>query len=112
VFNVAAIFHGEEAFLAVVFLFTVHFFNNHFRPDKFPVDVVMFTGTMSLEHFKREHANQYQRLSARGELAQHLVDAPSPPLTLGAKLLGFTLIAIGLTLLTGVAIGFFTGGGA
>jgi cytochrome b subunit of formate dehydrogenase/cytochrome c5 len=112
VFNVAAIFHGEEAFLAVVFLFTVHFFNNHFRPDKFPVDVVMFTGSMSLEHFKREHANQYQRLSASGELARHLVDAPSAPLNLGAKLLGFTLIALGLTLLTGVAIGFFTGTGA
>ena len=52
IFNVAAIFHGEEAFLAVVFLFTVHFFNNHFRPDKFPVEVVMFTGTISLEEFK------------------------------------------------------------
>ncbi len=109
VFNVAAIFHGEEAFLAVVFLFTVHFFNNHFRPDKFPVDVVMFTGTMSLEHFKREHAMQYKRLSESGQLAQHLVDAPSAPMTMGAKLLGFTLIAIGLTLLTGVATGFFGG---
>jgi cytochrome b subunit of formate dehydrogenase len=109
VFNVAAIFHGEEAFLAVVFLFTVHFFNNHFRPDKFPVDVVMFTGTMSLEHFKREHAMQYKRLAESGELAQHLVDAPSAPMSLAAKLLGFTLIAIGLTLLTGVATGFFGG---
>jgi cytochrome b subunit of formate dehydrogenase len=109
VFNVAAIFHGEEAFLAVVFLFTVHFFNNHFRPDKFPVDIVMFTGTMSMGHFRREHALQYQRLLDSGELEQHLVDAPSAPMTLGAKLLGFTLIAIGLTLLTGVALGFFGG---
>jgi cytochrome b subunit of formate dehydrogenase len=109
VFNVAAIFHGEEAFLAVVFLFTVHFFNNHFRPDKFPVDIVMFTGTMSMAHFRREHALQYQRLLDSGELEQHLVDAPSAPMTLGAKLLGFTLIAIGLTLLTGVAVGFFGG---
>jgi cytochrome b subunit of formate dehydrogenase len=109
VFNVAAIFHGEEAFLAVVFLFTVHFFNNHFRPDKFPVEIVMFTGTMSLDHFRREHALQYQRLLESGELEQHLVDAPSAPMTLGAKLLGFTLIAIGLTLLAGVAVGFFGG---
>ena len=38
VFNVATIFHGEEALLAALFLFTVHFFNNHFRPDKFPLD--------------------------------------------------------------------------
>ena len=46
VFNVATLVHGEEAFLAAVFLFTVHFFNNHFRPDKLPPpDIVMFTGT-------------------------------------------------------------------
>jgi cytochrome b subunit of formate dehydrogenase len=109
VFNVAAIFHGEEAFLAVVFLFTVHFFNNHFRPDKFPVEVVMFTGTMSLEHYKREHAVEYERLLKSGELQKFLVDAPSAPMTLASKLLGFTLIAVGLTLLAGVAIGFFTG---
>jgi hypothetical protein len=69
----------------------------------------MFTGSMSLEHFKREHAMQYKRLAESGELAQHLVDAPSAPMSLAAKLLGFTLIAIGLTLLTGVATGFFRG---
>ena len=109
VFNVAAIFHGEEAFLAVVFLFTVHFFNNHFRPDKFPLEIVMFTGTMSLEHFRREHALEYKRLSESGELARYLVEAPSPAMTLGSKVLGFALIAIGLLLLGGVAVGFFAG---
>lgn len=109
VFNVAAIFHGEEAFLAVVFLFTVHFFNNHFRPDKFPVEVVMFTGTMSLEHYRREHAVEYERLLKSGELSKFVVDAPSAPMTLASKVLGFVLIAVGLTLLAGVAIGFFTG---
>jgi cytochrome b subunit of formate dehydrogenase len=111
VFNVAAIFHAEEAFLAVVFLFTVHFFNNHFRPDKFPVEVVMFTGTFSLESFKHEHALEYQRLVDSGELEKYLVDAPSPRKLAAAKLLGFVLIALGLSLLTMVAIGFFTAGG-
>jgi aryl-alcohol dehydrogenase-like predicted oxidoreductase/cytochrome b subunit of formate dehydrogenase len=77
VYNVAPIFHGEEAFLAVVFLFTVHFFNNHFRPDKFPLDRVMFTGTMTLEELKHEHALEYERLLASGELEQHMVDPPS-----------------------------------
>ena len=106
-FNVAAIFHGEEAFLAVVFLFTVHFFNNHFRPDKFPLEVVMFTGSMTLEHFKREHPLQYQRLVDTGKLEEHLVEPPTPTLAKASKILGFTLIAIGLSLLTLVAIGFF-----
>jgi cytochrome b subunit of formate dehydrogenase len=106
VFNVAAIFHGEEAFLAVVFLFTVHFFNNHFRPDKFPLDLVMFTGSVTVEEFKREHSIEYQRLVDSGELEKHLVDAPSATMTTASKILGFTLIVIGLTLLTLVGIGF------
>lgn len=108
IFNVAAIFHGEEAFLAVVFLFTVHFFNNHFRPDKFPLEVVMFTGTFSLEEFKREHPLEYQRLVDNGELEGRLVDAPSPAKMAASKVAGFALIATGLTLLTLVGIGFFT----
>jgi len=108
VFNVATIFHGEEAFLAVVFLFTVHFFNNHFRPDKFPLDIVMFTGAVPLEELKREHPLQYQRLVESGELEAHLVPAPSMPMVLGSKILGFTLIVIGLALLTLVAVGFFS----
>ncbi len=111
VFNVATIFHSEEAFLAVVFLFTVHFFNNHFRPDKFPLDIVMFTGTFTLEEFKHEHPLQYQRLLESGELEQHLVDPPSATLVGASKLLGFTLILVGLTLLTLVGIGFFTATG-
>ncbi len=109
IFNVAAIFHGEEAFLAVVFLFTVHFFNNHFRPDKFPLEVVMFTGTFSVEEFKHDHAAEYQRLVDSGELEKRLVNAPSAGKLAASRVLGFTLITVGLTLLTMVAIGFFKG---
>ncbi len=108
VFNVAMVVHGEEAFLAAVFLFTVHFFNNHFRPDKLPPpDVVMFTGTQSLDEFKHEHTAQYQRLVATGELEKYLVEPPSARFTLGSKILGLILLAMGLGLLVLVAIGFF-----
>lgn len=111
VFNVATVVHGEEAFLAAVFLFTVHFFNNHFRPDKLPPpDIVMFTGTQSLEEFRRDHPAQYQRLVDAGELEKYLVAEPSRPMTLGSKVLGLVLIAAGITLLFLVAIGFFTAG--
>ncbi len=109
-FNVVMLVHGEEAFLAAVFLFTVHFFNNHFRPDKLPPpDVVMFTGTQSLEEFRRDHRLQYDRLVETGQLDNYLVDAPSRPMTIGSKILGLTLITIGLVLLFVVAAGFFEG---
>jgi cytochrome b subunit of formate dehydrogenase len=110
VFNVDTLVHGEEAFLAAVFLFTVHFFNNHFRPDKLPPpDVVMFTGTQSLEEFRHDHPAQYQRLLDSGELQKRLVDAPSRQMHMGSVILGLTLIGVGLTLLLLVAIGFFGG---
>lgn len=106
VFNVATIVHGEEAFLAAVFLFTVHFFNCHFRPEKFPVDVVMFTGSMPLEEFKHERKVEYDRLVETGELDQYLVGAPSAKLNQYSRILGFALIAVGVIELILVLLGF------
>ena len=108
VFNIAFIFHGEEAVLAAGFLFTVHFFNEHWRPDKFPLDIRMFTGAMPLEEFKREKAIAYQRLVEKGELEKYLVEQPSRPMTVGSKILGFTLMACGLILLYMVISGFIS----
>ena len=111
IFNIATLVHGEEAILAAVFLFTVHFFNNHFRPDKLPPpDIVMFTGSVPLEEFKREHFLEYKRLMETGQLEKYLVDAPSRPMTLGSRILGITLIIFGLTLLVLVLLGVLGGG--
>jgi cytochrome b subunit of formate dehydrogenase len=108
VFNVGTLVHGEEAFLAAVFLFTVHFFNNHFRPDKLPPpDVVMFTGTQSLEEFRQDHPAQFRRLLESGELQRSLVQRPSRPMHLASVVLGLVLIAAGLVLLALVGSGFF-----
>jgi hypothetical protein len=67
----------------------------------------MFTGTQSLDEFRRDHRLQYERLVETGELDRYLVDAPSRPMTLGSRILGLTLITIGMVLLIIVAIGFF-----
>jgi hypothetical protein len=90
-----------------VFLFTVHFFNNHFRPDKLPPpDIVMFTGSVPVEEFRREHALEYERLVRSGELQRYLVDTRSQSMTTGSRILGLVLIGCGLTLLVLVVIGF------
>lgn len=106
VFNVATIVHGEEAFLAAVFLFTVHFFNCHFRPEKFPVDVIMFTGSQTLAEFRHERPLEYARLVSEGKLEHYLVGAPSVKMARYSRILGLTLIAIGLMLLVLVLLGF------
>ncbi len=105
-FNVATIIHADEAFLATVFLFTVHFFNCHFRPDKFPQDISMFTGAMSLEEYKEEHTVEYERLLKENKLKDILIEAPSRKITKLSKILGMTLIIIGITLLFLVMDGF------
>ena len=88
----------------------MHFFNNHFRPDKFPPpDIVMFTGAVTLEEFAREHTIEYEELVNSGQLEKYLVDAPSPQMTLGSRILGIVLLAFGLILLTLVLIGFAGG---
>ncbi len=104
-FNVATVVHGDEAVLAAVYLFTIHYFANHWRPDKFPLDIVIFTGSMPLEEFKREYGVEYARLVETGQLESYLVQAPSRPLTFGSKALGFSLVGIGLVLLVMMAIG-------
>jgi hypothetical protein len=69
----------------------------------------MFTGSMPLEHFAREHTVQYRRMVESGELHKHLVDAPSRPMAIGSRVLGFVLIAFGLVLLALIVNGFTRG---
>ena len=60
---------------------------------------------MPLEEFKREYGVEYARLKESGELKRYLVDVPSQPMTLASKVLGFSLIFIGLTLLVMMVLG-------
>jgi cytochrome b subunit of formate dehydrogenase len=105
VFNIATLVHAEEAVLAAVFLNTVHFFNVHFRPERFPMSTTIFTGAIPLDEFKHDHRLEYERLLARGELEKHLVKRMSRRADLVASILATVLIIAGLTLLTLVLIG-------
>ena len=97
--NVATIIHSDEALLAVGFIFTVHFFNTHFRPERFPIDTVVFTGGEPLQKFKRDRPREYQQLVERGELEKHFMPAPQPIMDRLWRRLGFTALGIGLSLI-------------
>ncbi len=75
--NVATIVHSDEALLATGFIFTVHFFNTHLRPEKFPMDTVVFTGHMPLAELKRDKPREYQALMESGKLDECLSE-PQP----------------------------------
>ncbi|HZQ60093.1 MAG TPA: hypothetical protein VFC24_02015 [Casimicrobiaceae bacterium] len=76
-FNVASLVHGEEALLAVGFIFTFHFFNGHLRPEKFPMDTVVFTGRIPEHELQNERGAEYRRYAQSGELSGKLAPAPT-----------------------------------
>jgi len=105
--NVATIIHSDEALLATAFIFTIHFFNTHFRPDKFPMDPVIFTGRMTVEELQHDKPDEYQALLAAGELDAHLVEPIAKPAERAFKVFGFAALGVGLTLIALIIYAIF-----
>jgi cytochrome b subunit of formate dehydrogenase len=97
--NIATILHSDEALLAVAFIFTIHFFNTHFRLDKFPMDPVIFTGRVSIEELRRDKPREYEKLVEEGKLSEYLVHPYPRKLERLFRAFGFAALAVGLTLI-------------
>jgi cytochrome b subunit of formate dehydrogenase len=98
-FNVATIVHSDEALLATGFIFTVHFFNTHFRPEKFPMDFVIFNGQISKEEFIHERGDQWKRYQEDGIVEEFRVQRQSGPLyDFLFKAFGFSALFTGIAL--------------
>jgi cytochrome b subunit of formate dehydrogenase len=102
VINVAYVIHSDEALLATGFIFVFHFFHTHLRPETFPMDTVIFTGKMSLEHFKSERPLEYQRLVDNNELEAYLVDPPTAEERRRAYVWGTVFLTVGVLLAVGI----------
>jgi cytochrome b subunit of formate dehydrogenase len=105
--NAAHIIHSEEALLATGFIFTIHFFNEHLRPENFPLDEVIFTGSVSEHYMKHERTSWFKQLEEQGKLESIKV----APMKLWARailyLCGFLALGVGLALLVLIVIGTF-----
>jgi len=66
--NIALVIHSDEALLAAGFIFSIHFFNTHFRIEKFPMDTVIFSGRVSKNEMLHERRRWYDRLVAENRL--------------------------------------------
>ncbi len=98
--NVATIIHSDEALLAVGFIFTVHFFNTHLRPEAFPMDTVVFTGVVGLEEYKKDRPHEYERLIKTNELRKRVVKKDiSKNWDLAIRIFGYTFLTIGIVLI-------------
>jgi thiosulfate reductase cytochrome b subunit len=98
-FNIAIILHSDEALLAAGFIFTIHFFNTHLRPEKFPLDHVIFTGRMSEEEFKHERPLEYARMVEQGKLANLETTPPTLTSMVWSRIIGFLAYGVGLIMI-------------
>ena len=84
----------------------IHFFNVHLRPDKWPLDAVMFTGRATLHYMEEEHPLLAERLEARVRAEppspSAVADLPAPPppgwMNRVGAATGLMLLATGLAL--------------
>jgi len=107
--NIALLIHGEEALLAVWFIFAIHFFNTHLRPGSFPMDLVIFTGRETEKELREKHPVEYQRLVESGQLESALAETPSEKLKAFSRVIGFIVIVIGFVLLCLTVASFLKG---
>ena len=98
--NIAMVVHSDEALLAAGFIFSFHFFNTHFRIEKFPMDTVIFSGRISKTEMLHERRRWYDRLLASGKLEVFRVKADDWEARKHiAKSFGFIFFGTGLLLL-------------
>ncbi|MGD8353495.1 MAG: cytochrome C, partial [Pseudomonadota bacterium] len=95
-FNIAIILHSDEALLAAGFIFTIHFFNTHLRPEKFPLDHVIFTGRVSEEELQHERPLEYTRLKEQGKLSAIETTPPTSTSLVWSRIVGIFAYGMGL----------------
>ncbi len=96
--NVTTIIHSDEALLATGFIFTVHFFNTHLRPEKFPMDITVFTGRMPLEELERDKPREYEELVASGKLEEKMEEAYPAIVTRTIRAFAWAALAVGFSI--------------
>ncbi|MGA2556641.1 MAG: hypothetical protein ABSG04_10265, partial [Verrucomicrobiota bacterium] len=99
IINIALIVHSDEALLAAGFIFTIHFFNTHFRLEKFPMDTVIFSGRVSKTELLHERRRWYDRLLAAGRLDDLRVKDEWERWKSIARSFGFLFFGAGVVLL-------------
>jgi len=98
--NLAQIIHGDEALLAVGFIFTIHFFNTHLRPESFPMDTVIFTGHVPLEEYKKDRPREYKELVESGKLDKVVVEKDIPKSWIKTvKFFGYLFLLLGISII-------------
>jgi hypothetical protein len=77
-------------------MFFIHFFNAHLRRNKFPMDMVIVTGRMSMHEFEEDRPAELERVKKDNALFWHQVPPASPVLAKVGRMVGLILLVLGL----------------
>ena len=99
IINIALVIHSDEALLAAGFIFTFHFFNTHFRLEKFPMDTVIFSGRISKTEMLHERQRWYDRLVSEKRLDDYRVKDEWQKWRSIHRSFGYVFFGLGLILL-------------
>ena len=108
IINIALIIHSDEALLAAGFIFTFHFFNVHFRIEKFPMDHVVFSGRISKAELLHERKRLFERWQKEGRLEENKVKDEWPSWRWIALPAGFIAFLIGLGMVILIYMAMYT----
>ncbi|MBK8010925.1 MAG: hypothetical protein IPK13_06215 [Deltaproteobacteria bacterium] len=105
--NIALVVHSDEALLAIGFIFGVHFFNSHLRRSKFPMDSVIFVGTVPEGEYREERGREWARLEQEGRIEARRGSPPNPIFLKWVRVFGMSAWIFGLLILALIVHGFF-----
>ncbi len=104
VLNIAKVVHGEIALAAAGFVFMIHVFNTHLRPEKFPLDASWFTGVVSEEHLGRSRPDFLRRMRDEGKLDALRTEAPPAARLRSIRVGAFLLLATAMCVLAIIVV--------
>jgi len=62
IWQIFMLLHSDEALLAIIFILFWHFYNEHLKPETFPMSWVWVTGKISTEELRHRHELEYDLL--------------------------------------------------
>lgn len=93
VLNIVLWVHRIEAILAMAHVFIIHLFIGHLRRHNFPMDLVMFEGSVDLEKVRHERPDWVDRLEKEGKLQEAMVDNSPVSFRIACYIFGFVMIS-------------------
>jgi cytochrome b subunit of formate dehydrogenase len=96
IINIARVVHSEEALLAISFIFTIHFFNTHFVPNKWPINYAIFTGRIYKWELRNDRPLEFERLRKTKELPKLKMRFPTILTSLLSGVVGLSALIVGL----------------